>query len=502
MIATDIPTGAAPRRRVPRRAARDRRPGGDVRAGRQGGAPRAAADAVGRARPPRPSPTRSRPRRARSTSRSPTDLLAAEVAGARLARTALRARRAATRSSPRRVALLDAAERPLVWAGGGARDARRRGRARWPSGSARRSSPPTARAGSSRRPPVRGRPPAARPRPPGALWDEADLVLAIGSDLDGMKTQNFAQPQPTTLIAISLEPLVELPRRRRAQRRRGRGRRRARGRRCATAAASTRWTQRLAAARAQTCATLDGTALRFLDAIHFAVPDDGVLVVDMCIPGYWLAGLPPPAAPRRLQFPLGWGTLGYAFPAALGAALAGAGPGRLDLRRRRLPVRLRRAGHARPGADPADRGDRRRRRLRDAALRPGAAPATRRYGVDLHTPDFAALAAAFGVRAETVDGLDDAFGEALARHVADPAPVACSSPAPRSRSSRRRPPRRTGTASGRHRGELVSCAPLRCTADHCSGRSGGTPDRRGARRGPSGPSGACRRSPSSSTASG
>ena len=36
------------------------------------------------------------------------------------------------------------------------------------------------------------------------------------------------------------------------------------------------------------------------------------------------------------------------------------------------------------------------------------------------------MAAAFGVRAETVDGLDDAFGEALARHVADPAAVACS----------------------------------------------------------------------------
>ncbi len=48
----------------------------------------------------------------------------------------------------------------------------------------------------------------------------------------------------------------------------------------------------------------------------------------------------------------------------------------------------------------------------------GATP----YGVDLHTPDFAALAASFGVRAQTVDGLDDAFGEALARHLDDPAP--------------------------------------------------------------------------------
>ncbi len=48
---------------------------------------------------------------------------------------------------------------------------------------------------------------------------------------------------------------------------------------------------------------------------------------------------------------------------------------------------------------------------------------TPRYGVDLRTPDFAALASAFGVRAEAVDGLDDGFGEALGRHVEDPAPT-------------------------------------------------------------------------------
>ena len=67
------------------------------------------------------------------------------------------------------------------------------------------------------------------------------------------------------------------------------------------------------------------------------------------------------------------------------------------------------------------------------------------YGVDLHTPDFAAIATAFGVRAETVDGLDDAFGEALAATSPTP-PPRCSSPAPRSLSSRLRTPPPTGTA--------------------------------------------------------
>ena len=70
-----------------------------------------------------------------------------------------------------------------------------------------------------------------------------------------------------------------------------------------------------------------------------------------------------------------------------------------------------------------------------------------RYGVDLKTPDFAALAGAFGVRAETVDGLDDEFGEALAAHVADPEPSVLVGARP-NRSTRRPTRRRTGTAAG------------------------------------------------------
>src|SRR5918911_305576 len=38
----------------------------------------------------------------------------------------------------------------------------------------------------------------------GRLWDEADVVVAVGSDLDGVQTQNFLQPQPPTLIALGL----------------------------------------------------------------------------------------------------------------------------------------------------------------------------------------------------------------------------------------------------------------------------------------------------------
>jgi len=172
----------------------------------------------------------------------------------------------------------------------------------------------------------------------------------------------------------------------------------------------------LAAVRAAGCAALDPTALRFLDAIRFALGADANLVVDMCIPGYWLAGFYTPAAPRRLQVPLGWGTLGYAFPAALGAALAGPGPtvsisgdggflfaaGELaTMAQEQLPLTA-------VIVDDGGYG-----MLRYDQVRAGAET----YGVDLHTPDFEALAASFGVWAETVFGLDDDFGEALARHI-------------------------------------------------------------------------------------
>ena len=40
----------------------------------------------------------------------------------------------------------------------------------------------------------------------GAVWDEADLVVAVGTDFDGMMTQGWKQPQPPHLVAINVDP--------------------------------------------------------------------------------------------------------------------------------------------------------------------------------------------------------------------------------------------------------------------------------------------------------
>jgi acetolactate synthase-1/2/3 large subunit len=252
--------------------------------------------------------------------------------------------------------------------------------------------------------------------PAGRLWDEADVVIAFGSDLDGMNTQNWLQPRPPKLVAVNIDrddagknygldaatDALDLERIRPRD-------------------GGAELAARLRQVRAEACRSLDDRALSFLDAVSYALPDSTNVVCDMCIPGYWIAGFHGFHRPRKLQFPMGWGTLGFAFPAALGASLAGTGPtvaiagdggflfacGELaTMAQERLPFT----------AVIVDDGGYGMLRY-DQDLAGGV-----RFGVDLATPDFQALAESFGIRAETVEGLEDEFGEALSRHVADGGP--------------------------------------------------------------------------------
>ena len=340
----------------------------------------------------------------------PTDLLAADVER-ELGDWTAYAPLQTERGEP--YPLLDAAERPLIWAGSGARD-----RADEVRALAERLAAPvlTTYGGRGVLPPGHpcnvGMPPHVPAA--GRLWDEADLVISFGSDLDGMNTQNWLQPQPPHIIAVNLDPddagknyrvdatTLELDVDRIRQR-------------------DGDPATRLREVRAEACRALDPSALRFLDAVSYALPDDANVVCDMCIPGYWISGFHGFHHPRKLQYPMGWGTLGFAFPAALGASLAGTGPtvsiagdggflyacGELaTMAQERLPftaVIVDDGGYGMLRYDQQLSGD-------------------EPYGVDLATPDFAALAESFGLPAETGAGLDDEFGEALARHVADPAP--------------------------------------------------------------------------------
>ncbi len=59
-----------------------------------------------------------------------------------------------------------------------------------------------------------------------------------------------------------------------------------------------------------------------VDALRRAIPRDGVLVADMTQMAYVACGVYPVYEPRTFMFPSGYGTLGFALPAAIGAKIA------------------------------------------------------------------------------------------------------------------------------------------------------------------------------------
>src|SRR3954469_1138526 len=251
----------------------------------------------------------------------PTDLLAVE--GEEPATTSGRAVPAAPDVEPA-LDLIAEARRPLVWAGGGAVAASASDAV---GALAQCLGAPIlttySAGGIAAGHPLRvGLPPHVPAI--GALWDEADLVVAVGSDLDGTMTQNWRMPAPPCLVAINVDdadaaknyaPDVIVV---------GDARDACEALSFELSGARDPWID-VAAVRDRARARLAedfGAELRFLDAFAAAVPDDTVVLCDMCIPGYWLGGFHAAPAPRRLQYPLGSGTLGCAVPQSLGAALA------------------------------------------------------------------------------------------------------------------------------------------------------------------------------------
>jgi thiamine pyrophosphate-dependent acetolactate synthase large subunit-like protein len=353
----------------------------------------------------------------------PTDLLGAEADGE-----AAHAAPPPWPSAPdaehlsQAVELLDRARRPLIWAGGGALQADA-GEA--VAALAERLVAPVILTYSAHGLLAPGHPCLVDASPHvegvGELWDEADLVIAIGSDLDGMMTLGWKQPQPPHLIAVNVDPadaaknylpdlLLE------ADAAAGAAALAERISERGGLEALARRVKDLNAAVRAGLAETDPEALGFLEAVERALPDEAVVVCDMCIPGYWLGGFHRTPAPRKLAYPLGWGTLGCGFPQGLGAALAGSGPavsvsgdggflyacGELaTAAQERIPLTaivVDDGGYGMLRFDQDLKGD-------------------PHDGVDLHTPDFAALARSFGVRADEVDGLGERFEGMLGHHL-------------------------------------------------------------------------------------
>jgi len=159
-----------------------------------------------------------------------------------------------------------------------------------------------------------------------------DVLLVIGDDLHGMTTRNWRMSLPPTLVAITDDVDASL------------GDYTFEVRVVSDVPLALSALLDALGDRAGGGATTDGpdargltsavtadiaadprtaAAAAFVRTVEEGWGDEGALVLDMCVAGYWLGGYSCQPRPRRLVYPVGWGTLGFGLPAAIGPAALG-----------------------------------------------------------------------------------------------------------------------------------------------------------------------------------
>ena len=155
------------------------------------------------------------------------------------------------------------------------------------------------------------------------LFSQADLLIVIASELDGMNTKNWKLPWPPKIAIIDAAPakpaansgasliletsdingvIDELSKRDKRE----------------------NWADikeicdgvrsRLHASK------LESQGLKLVETIDQSWGIEDPVICDMAISGYWVGVYGRHSKPRRSAYPVGWGTLGFALPASIGAA--------------------------------------------------------------------------------------------------------------------------------------------------------------------------------------
>jgi acetolactate synthase-1/2/3 large subunit len=159
------------------------------------------------------------------------------------------------------------------------------------------------------------------------VFGDADALVVFGSQLDGMNTKNWTVKWPAKIVVVDANPDFVL--------------RNVNADAVITANDINKVSRALIADTKPQNSWVDienlnnavrsrlesgekskrGTAL--VRAIEESWPTDGVIVCDMAVAGYWTGVYADQPRPRRLVYPVGWGTLGFGLPAAIGPAAAG-----------------------------------------------------------------------------------------------------------------------------------------------------------------------------------
>jgi thiamine pyrophosphate-dependent acetolactate synthase large subunit-like protein len=258
------------------------------------------------------------------------------------------------------------------------------------------------------------------------LLASAEVLLGIGTDFDGMMTKNAKLRLPRTIIdvnvdlertsfgydgvlpvlgdaKVAIEGLLKVTRPRDS------------GLISALPALRQRvWGRLRSDPRTQ-------QACSFVNSVEQAATGVAAVVNDMTIPGYWLENYYQPERERVIQYPMGWGTLGYSLPASIGAALSSdqpvlavSGDGGFMFALGELATIVEQ-GLAITVLLVNDGGY---GMLRYDERKTGE----HLPGLDLVAPDFMQLAAAFGVPSDHVDDVGAPLEKALVRALAEGGP--------------------------------------------------------------------------------
>lgn len=161
------------------------------------------------------------------------------------------------------------------------------------------------------------------------LLKDLDLLLVIGSELDGMNTKNWSIPWPKEVVVVDVQP--EKP--------------------CLNSGAKHsiqssridkvvveflkapvkgKWIDipemNMKVRDRLTRSEKEARGTSFVNAIDGGWPQSEPIFCDMAISGYWVGVYGKNTRVRRTAYPVGWGTLGYALPASIGAAAVGMKP--------------------------------------------------------------------------------------------------------------------------------------------------------------------------------
>ncbi len=254
------------------------------------------------------------------------------------------------------------------------------------------------------------------------LIRSADSTIVLGSDLDAMNTMAWKLPLPAPRCAVNIDPsdatknyamdfVTAKPTATAARELVSQGRPRQQWfGDLATLGKEVRDELRSDPATTESIDFLERTER----ALHAHA--DPFVFADMCVAGYWLAGHLAVHRAHGLHYPMGWGTLGWAFPASVGAAAAGepsvafmGDGGMLFAIGELATVAQERLALTVVVVDDGGYG-----MLRH--------PHDRAPGCELSAVDFVAVAQGFGVDAEAVDGVGADYEAALGRALAAGAP--------------------------------------------------------------------------------